>query len=84
MLVNDALLQRNNSIIGNGDALRTDLGTAFGDVAVTDAVHVFELLGAVLSVERMHLEGGRVNEEPRTDELLMLGVIAKDMTNVLT
>ena len=65
------------------DVLGADLGAALGDVAVADAVLVLELGHAVLGVERVHLELGRVDEEARADELLVLAVIAKDVADIL-
>ena len=35
-LIDYALLQRNNGIVGDGDAFRANFGAAFGDVAVAD------------------------------------------------
>ncbi len=44
---------------------------------------VLQLGDAVLGVERVHLERGRVDEEPRADELVVLVVIAQDVADVL-
>ena len=43
----------------------------------------FSVGHAVLGVERVHLEVGRVDEEPRADELLVLVVIAQHVADVL-
>ena len=61
----------------------TDLCAAFCDVAVADAEQVLEILGAVLGVERVHLERGGVNEKSRADKFLVFCVVAKHVTNVL-
>src|SRR5581483_374772 len=50
--VDDALLERNDRVVGDGDALGTNLGAALGDVAVADAVALLQIRGAVLDVER--------------------------------
>jgi len=39
--VGNPFLERNNSIVCNGDILRTNFGAAFGDIAITDAVGFF-------------------------------------------
>src|SRR4051812_27304876 len=80
--VDDAFLQRNDRVVGDGDVLGADLGAALGDVAVADAVRLLELGEAVLGVERMHLERGDVDQEARADELLVLVVIAQHVADV--
>src|SRR6516162_2469978 len=82
-LVHDALFQRDDRIIGNGDALRADLRTAFRNIAKSDPKGFFEFLQAVGPIERVHLQGGDVDEKSRTDELVVLLVIAQDMAHVL-
>src|SRR5436309_12686139 len=37
-LIDDALFQRNDSVVGDRDTLRANFGATLGDVAVTDAV----------------------------------------------
>ena len=50
MLVDDTFLQWDYSVIGDGDVLRADIGAALGDVAVSDAVIIFQLGGTILCV----------------------------------
>ncbi len=63
--------------------LRADLRATLGDVAVAHAVGGAQLRQPVLGVERMHLERGHVDEEPRADELVLLVVIAQHVADVL-
>src|SRR5678816_2472371 len=83
-LVDHPLLQGDDGVVGDGDALRADFRAALRDVAVTDPVRGAQLLGAVFRVERMHLEGGDVHEEARADELVVESVVAQHVTDVLT
>ena len=50
VLVDDAFLERDDGVVGDGDVLRADVGTALGDVAVTDAVITLQLGGTILCV----------------------------------
>ena len=75
-LVHHALLQRDDRVVGDGDVLRANLGTALGDVAQANAVGLLELRHAVLGVERVHLQRGGVNEEARSDEFVVLVMVA--------
>ena len=43
----------------------------------------FSSLSAVLGVERVHLERGRVDQEARADELVVHVVVAQDVADVL-
>ena len=63
---------------------RANLGTTFCDVAVADTEFILELADAILRVQRMHLEGGSVNKKSRTYKLVVLLVITKDVTDILT
>ena len=83
MLVDDTFFERNNRIIRDGYVLRANLCTAFCDVAVADAEKVFQLLGPVFGIERMHFERSRINQKSRADKFVMLFMIAKHVTNVL-
>src|SRR5258706_636265 len=84
MLVNDALLQWNDRIVRYRYALRTHLCATLGDVAIADALRFTQLLGAVLDVERMHLERGDMNEKTRADEAVELLVIPQNVADILT
>jgi hypothetical protein len=52
-LVDHALPERDDRVLGDGDELRTDLAAAGGDVAVADAMLVLPVLDPVFSVERI-------------------------------
>ena len=50
---------------------------------IADAVRLLEFRQAVLGVERVHLQRGGVNEKARTDELIVLVMVAQDVADVL-
>src|SRR6185369_16295901 len=83
MLVYDAFLKWNDSVIRNCNTFRTNFCTTFRYVAIAYAKEIFQFLGPILGVERMHFERGRVNQKPRSDEFLMLIMITKHVANVL-
>src|SRR5262245_40826088 len=83
-VVDDTLLERDDGIVGNGDAFRTYLRAALRDVAITDAVRIFQIARAPLHVERIHLERRRVHEMPRTDELREHAMVTQYVTHILT
>src|SRR2546423_59761 len=60
-LVHDALLERNDRVVGDRDVFGANLGATFRDVAVTDAVLGLQFAGPVGGVERVHFQGRRVN-----------------------
>src|SRR6266567_9348362 len=70
-LIDDALFQRNDSVIGDRDTLRANFGAALGDVAVTDAVVTLQFLQPVFGVQRVHLQSGRMNQKARADKSLV-------------
>src|SRR5438034_594835 len=74
--IGHALFERDDRVVGNGDALGADLGATLGDVAVTDALLLFQVCKAIFGVEWVHLERRRVHEKTRPDELLVLVVLA--------
>ena len=81
--IDDALLERDDRVVGDRDVLGAHLRAAVRDVAVPDAVLVFQRLEPVLGVERVHLERRGVDEEARPDELGVQRVIAQDVADVL-
>src|SRR5262249_388301 len=83
VLIDDAFLERNDRVVGDGDALRTHFGAALGDVAVAEAISLLQIRGAVLDIERVHLQRRRVDEEARADELAVLVVVAQHVADVL-
>src|SRR5208283_2287599 len=63
---------------------RTDLGAALRDVAVTQARLFADEVATVVLIERMHLELGVADEEPRSGVVLLIVlVIANDVADVL-
>src|SRR5690349_6104235 len=81
--INDALLERDDGIVGNGDAFGADFGAALGDVAIADTVLLAEVGEAVIGVERVHFECRGIDEEARADEFAVLVVVAEHVANVL-
>src|ERR1700752_3119389 len=80
----DALLQRDDSVVGDVDVLRTHVRAALGDVAEAKSVLLADELRAVVSVQGMHLERCESYEEARAREaLLVLVVVADDVADVL-
>src|SRR5678815_448324 len=82
-LVHDALLERNDGVVRDRDVLGTDLRAALGDVAVTDALGLFQFLKTVRGVERVHLQRGNINEETRADEFLVFAMFTQDVADIL-
>src|SRR3982750_1844011 len=74
MVVDHALLQRNDSVIRNMDILRTNLCAALGNRAETDRQFLFQQLSSRQTIKRMHLQPGDANEETRTAKLSLLVV----------
>src|SRR5262245_6576650 len=54
--VDHAFLERDDGVVGDGDALGADLGAALRDVAVADALILFQILETIFGVEWVHLE----------------------------
>src|SRR5690625_1063057 len=78
------LFHRDNRVVGDGDALRTDLGAALGDVAQPQAGVVLGEVAAVGGVQRVHLQLRQPDEHPRPRErLLVLLVVADHVADVL-
>ena len=67
----DALFERNDRVVGDRDAFRTNFGTALGDVAETYAELLSQIFNAIAYVQRMHFERGRIHQKSRPDELLL-------------
>src|SRR5512139_4140110 len=82
--VHDALLHRDDRVVGDLDPLGADLGAALGDVAHAQAGGVLGQLATVIGVEGVHVELGVPEEEPRTGEgRLVLLVVPHDVADVL-
>src|SRR5256885_12697625 len=70
VLVHDALLQRNDGIIGDVDVFRADLRATLGYVAVAQTQFVAQQLGPRNAVQRMHLEPSDAHKKSWPGELL--------------
>src|SRR3984893_16239713 len=82
-LVDHPLLERDDRVVGDRDALRADLGAALGDVAIADTLLAAQVGHAVLDVERMHLERGARDQQARADEAVVQVVLAQYVADVL-
>ena len=58
MLIDDALFERNDRVIGNCNMLGANFGAAFRDIAIADAVSIPQVAKPILGVQRMHFQGG--------------------------
>jgi hypothetical protein len=65
------------------NTFRANLCATFRDIAVSDPVGISELLKAVLSIERVHLQSGDVNQKPWPDEFVVHAVIAQHVADIL-
>ncbi len=81
--IDDALLQRDDAVVGDVDVLGAHLGAAPRDVAVARSRSCADLGDAVRVVERVHLEAGEPDHEPRADELVLAVAVAQDVADVL-
>src|SRR5882724_7455730 len=54
--IGHALFERDDRVVSDGDALGAHLGATLGDVAVADALLLFQVRQAIFGVERVHLE----------------------------
>src|SRR5260370_42028129 len=82
-LVDHALFERDDGVVGDVNVLRANLSTTLGDIAIAQAKLILQQAGAVATVERMHFQASDSNEEARAGELLLLVVFAKNMADVL-
>ena len=81
--VHNPFLQRNNAIVRDFDLFRTNLGTAFRNIAVADPVGFAQFLDPIFGVERMHLQRGRVNQKARPDKAIAHLVVAQNVADIL-
>src|SRR5947209_4362805 len=82
-LVHYAFLQRNDRIVGNLNIFGANLSAAFRNVAVPDTLRLPQLLNPVFGIKWMHLQRGYVHQKPRTNELVVLVMIAQDVADIL-
>src|SRR3954470_21850911 len=81
--VDDALLERDDRVVGDVDALGADLGAALRDVAQPQAALVHHRVQPVERVQRMHLQARDADEEARPEVAVVHPVIAQDVADVL-
>src|SRR5262245_25333755 len=81
--VGHPLLERDDRIVRDRDALRAGARAALGDVAVADAVRGLQVRQPVLDVERVHLQGRRLHQVAGADEAFVQLVVPQDVADVL-
>src|SRR5215831_3146778 len=69
--VHHPFFERNDCVVCNFDAFRTDGGATLRDITVPDSLRFFQFLYTIFNVKRMHLECGDMNEESWADKLLI-------------
>src|SRR3954453_537160 len=82
--IHDALLERDDRVVGDCDAFRTNFGTALGDVAETYPELLSQIFDAISYVQRVHFERGRIHQKSRADELLVHVMVAQYVADILT
>src|SRR5712675_995782 len=80
-LVHHPLLQRDDGVVGDGNAFRAHARAALGDVAEPHSLRLLQLADAVFHVERVHLQRGDVHEEARAGEPVVHLVLAQHVAN---
>src|SRR5262249_8768374 len=83
-LIDDALFEWDDGVVGDGDPLGAYLRTAFRDVAVADAVGMPQVTQAIILVKRVHLERGGIHHVTRPHELVEHAVVTKHVADILT
>jgi len=86
LLIDDALLHRDDRIVGDTNVLWANFSTALGDVTHSKAMLFLRTLLAVTQdIEWVHIEFGDTDEEARSSKgLLILFVIANNVAGILT
>src|SRR5438093_772081 len=82
-LIHYALLQRNNRVVRNGDILRTNVGAAFRDVAISNPERLLQFRQTIRRIQWMHFKRRNVHQKTWPDELLVQMMLAQDMANIL-
>src|SRR6185437_9713788 len=81
--IHDALLEGNDRVLSNRDGLGAYLPATSRDVAVADVVLSSQIADAVFSVQRMHFKRSGIDEQARTNEFVVLVVLAQYVANIL-
>jgi len=86
LLIDDALLHRDDRIVGDTNVLWANFGTALGDVTHSKAMLFLRALLAVTQdIEWVHIKLSNSDEEARSSKgLLILFVIANNVAGILT
>src|SRR6266581_2158749 len=82
-IIYNSLFERNDRVVGDVDVFGTNFRAAFSDVAVADTELLFQQLGSIQTVKRMHFKPRHAHKESRPAELFLLVVIAQHVANVL-
>jgi hypothetical protein len=83
VLVNNALFQRNDRVVGDMNILGTYFGAALRDVAQPDAQIILQQISPRQAVQGMHFQSGNPNEEAWPTELLFLFMISQHVADIL-
>src|SRR5262245_8931866 len=76
--VHNSFFERNDRVVRDLDALRTNLCAALGDIAVSRAQLAFEKRQSVAGVQRVHLQAGDTNQKPRPAEFVLTIMVPQD------
>src|SRR5438477_170240 len=82
-LVHDSFLERDDGVVRDRDVFGTNFRATLGDVAEADAVSFFQFFRSILSIERMHLQRGDINQVARANELVVLVMFAQNVAHIL-
>src|SRR5262249_48276635 len=69
--IDNSFLERNDGVIGDRDAFRTNLSTTLCDTAQSNPELRFQILQSIAHVQRVHFQGRDMNEESWTNELFL-------------
>src|SRR5262245_36040681 len=81
--IDDALLERDDAVVGDVDMLGAHLGAAARNVAHARPELLLQLGDAIIGIERVHFQAGNADHEARPDELALGAAVAQDVAHVL-
>ena len=84
IVVYDTLFQRNDRVVRYSDSFRAYFRAALCDVAIADTVFFLQVASAASVIQWMHFQGGRMDTESWSGEMVVKPMLPQDMTDVLT
>src|SRR5215472_992078 len=81
--IDDALLERDDGVVSDGDAFGTNLGTALRDIAQADAELRSQILQSIAHVQGVHFEGRHMNQKSWANELFLHVMLTQDVADIL-